>query len=158
MCPSEMPSSNLTPSTGTLTVHHGPGTPSMLYLCHRFSSLVGFRAPCAGSSPRATEQGDSCPVLWQSWGEAACCCPARLPPPRLARLLGKQQLPAAPGASASALAGQREEGEMSDQFIPRTARPFPRRGRESGCLCLKIRQSLGLCVTHSMLFSARLSH
>lgn len=89
MCPSEMPSSNLTPSTGTLTVHQGPGTPSMLYPCHRFSSLVGFRAPCAGSSPRATEQGDSCPVLWQSWGEAACCCPACLPPPRLASLLGK---------------------------------------------------------------------
>lgn len=89
VCPSEMPSSNLTPSTGTLTVHQGPGTPSVLYLCHRFSSLVGFRAPCAGSSPRATEQGDSCPVLWQSWGEAACCCPACLPPPRLASLLGK---------------------------------------------------------------------
>lgn len=49
---------------------------------------------------------------------------------------------------------------MLDQCFAQPACPFPRRGRarESGGSCLKIHQSLGLCVTQSTLFSARLSH
>lgn len=61
-----------------------------------------------------------------------------------------------PQASASARAEGRDVGPVvCPDCVPVSKEG---EGEESSGLCLKIRQSLGLSVTHSMLFSARLSH
>lgn len=55
-------------------------------------------------------------------------------------------------------ARQKSRGRDVGPVVSLDCVPISKEGEERGVLCLKICQSLRLHVTHSMLFSARLSH
>lgn len=100
----------------------------------------------------------------------ACPCPASLPPWGPARLLGQEaadcgsqgrwwQGSLAAGGFCINRGRQKSRGRDVGPVVSPACVPISEEGEgeESGGLCLKIHQSLGLRVTHSTLFSARLS-
>lgn len=102
--------------------------------------------------------------------EAAALCCGRAVERRLALALracllqgqsacwGRQQLPAAPGAAASALAGQSRGRDVGPFFFPQTAWPFPRRGREKWWFVFKNTSvPRALCDSFNAFFSQAVS-
>lgn len=113
------------------------------------------------------EQGDHCIVLSQRWGEVACHCPACQLPSR-SWLLGEET--AGCGSAGSWWQGSlaaagfcvshgkwKSRGRDVGSVVSSDCMPISKvwEGEENGGLRLKIRQSLGLCVTHSMLFFSK---
>lgn len=114
------------------------------------------------------EQGDHCIVLLQRWGEVACCCPARRLPSRSSWLLeeetagcgsaGRWRQDSLAAAGFCISRGKwKSRGRDVGSVVSSDCMPIFKEGEgeENGDLCLKISQSLGLCVTHSRLFFSK---